>query len=98
MSYGCICDIKKIGIEVSSRRIKMEFEKQYDEFGAVERTASRIGGVSDVVGKGSASVSNGSKFPGQFRVRFQLGTEPLQWVATQNLLLKSQHFLLQLSI
>ena len=44
------------------------------------------------------SVSNGSKFPGRFRVRFQPGTEPLQRVSTQNPLLKSQHFLLQLSI
>jgi hypothetical protein len=30
-----------------------------------------------------ASVSNGSKFPGQFRVQFQPGTEPLQRVSTQ---------------
>ena len=47
---------------------------------------------------GTGSVSNGSKFPGRFRVRFQPGTEPLQRVSTQNPLLKSQHFLLQLSI
>jgi len=44
------------------------------------------------------SVSNGCKFPGRFRVRFQPGTEPLQRVFTQNPFLKSQHFLLQLSI
>jgi len=44
------------------------------------------------------SVSNGSKFPGRFRVRFQPGTEPLQRVFTQNPLLKSQHLLHQLSI
>jgi len=44
------------------------------------------------------SVSNGSRFPGRFRVRFQPGTEPLQRVSTQNPLFKSQHFLLQLSI
>jgi len=43
------------------------------------------------------SVSNRSKFPGRFRIRFQRGTEPLQWVSTQNPLLKSQHFLLQVS-
>jgi len=44
------------------------------------------------------SVSNGSKIPVQCRVRFQPGTGPLQRVSTQNPLLKSQHFLLQLSI
>ena len=44
------------------------------------------------------SVSNGSKFPGQFWVRFQPGTEPLQRVPTQQPLLKRQHFLLQLNI
>jgi len=43
------------------------------------------------------SVSNRSKFPVQFRVRFQPGTGTLQWISTENLLFKSQHFLLQLS-
>jgi len=44
------------------------------------------------------SVNNRSKFPVRFRVRFRPGTGPLQRVSTQNPLLKSQHFLLQLSI
>jgi len=47
---------------------------------------------------GVAGVSNGSKFPGRFRIWFQPGTEPLHRVSTQNPLLKSQHFPLQLSI
>jgi hypothetical protein len=45
-----------------------------------------------------STVSNRSKYPGQFRVRFQCGTEPLQQVSTQNPLLKSQHVLPQLNI
>ena len=44
------------------------------------------------------NVSDGYKFPAHFRVRFQPGTKPFQQVSTQNPLLKSQHFLLQLSI
>jgi hypothetical protein len=44
------------------------------------------------------SVSNGSKLPGQFRVRFEHGTEQLHRVSTHNPFLKSQHFLLELSI
>jgi len=58
-------------------------------------TASHL---SDTKLLGAGSVSNGSKFPGRFRVRFQPGTEPLQRVSIQNPLLKSQHFLLRLSI
>jgi len=45
-----------------------------------------------------ASVSNWSKVPVRFRVQFRPGTRLLEWVFTQNLLLKSQHALLQLSI
>jgi len=45
-----------------------------------------------------SNVSNRSKFPGQFRVQFQPGTELLQQVSTYNPLVKSQHFLLQWSI
>jgi len=44
------------------------------------------------------SLSIRSKFPVWFRVRFRPRTGPLQRVSTQNPLLKSQHFLLQLSI
>ena len=44
------------------------------------------------------SVSKGYKSPGRFRVPFQPGTEPTHSVSTQKPLLKSQHFLLQLSI
>ena len=44
------------------------------------------------------SVSKRSKFRGRLRVRFNPATEPLQRVTTQNLLLKRQHFLLQLRI
>jgi len=44
------------------------------------------------------SVSNGSKCPVRVRLRFRPGTGPLPRVSTQNPLLKSQHFLLQLSI
>jgi hypothetical protein len=46
----------------------------------------------------TASVSNWFDFPGWFWVRFRPRTRPLQWVTTQNPLLKSQHFFLQLSI
>jgi len=44
------------------------------------------------------SVSDGSKCPGRFPVGFQPGTELLQQVSKQNLLLKRQYFLLQLTI
>jgi hypothetical protein len=45
-----------------------------------------------------ATVSNGSNFPVWFWVRFRPRTQPLHHVSTQNLLLKSQHYLLQSSI
>jgi hypothetical protein len=50
-----------------------------------------------LAGAPERSVTNGSKCPVRIRVRFQLGTGHLQRVFTQNLLLKSKHFLLQLS-
>jgi hypothetical protein len=46
----------------------------------------------------AVSDGNGSDFPDRFRVQFQPGTELLQPVSTQNPLLNSQHFFLQLSI
>ena len=48
--------------------------------------------------EGTCSLSNRSKLPVWFRLRVGPGTGPLQRVSTQNPLLKSQHFLLQLSV
>jgi len=33
MSFGLICNIQMVGIEVSSWGFKIEFQRQYDEFG-----------------------------------------------------------------
>jgi len=65
----------------------------------VQHSLSTVYRIYSIIPRSTvASVSNGSKIAGRFRVRFYPGTEQLQRVSTQNPLLKSQHFLLQLSI
>ena len=64
MLFGLICDIEKVGIEVSNWRIIMGFERQIRGIRGKTRCAIRKGGVPDLefeVGRGSADGDGGAE-------------------------------------